>query len=192
MAYRIRIHNASQDGSPTSHTDSTFNEQFTRQRVSDIAYAIHKATEHEFKVGATNYPGYARGRGPKGGSGLPGFALDLAKIRLVTSKPYCGNHPGECVAAGRRTKAGLKPASNCLEWDDWVRFHGLVNDVLDKMGVSADITTAGADVDEGRLLFCRLGTKRRQRYDWVETSRNAFNATRPVNHGTPDQFEAES
>lgn len=165
MAYRIRIHSdlASVPG--------------------NVAYTIQtKATEAGFRIGDFRYVGWNSGRGPKHGSGKPGYVLDLAQIRLQKAKSYCGNHPGECVVGGPRRKAVF------LEWDDWVKFHEVVNDILDEMNLSADITTSGADVDVGRLLFCRLGRKRRVRYDWTETSRNAFNAIRPVNYGTPDQF----
>jgi hypothetical protein len=178
MAYRIKVH------AIVGHTHTISN------AVGALMAAVHRAVEDAgFKVGDYDYVGSANARGPKDGSRKPGYIVDMRKIRLARPKPYCGNHPGECVAAGRRTKAGLKPASACLEWDDWVRFHDVVNDVLDQYHVDADITTAGADVDHGRLLFCRRGMQRRLRYDWVETARTSFNATRPVNYGTQDQFE---
>jgi len=178
MAYRIKVH------AIVGYTHTISN------AVGALMATLQRETEAAgFKVGDYDYVGSTNGRGPRDGSRLPGYVVDLRKIRLMKAKPYCGNHPGECVAVGRRTKAGAKPASNCLEWEDWVRFHEVVNNVLDRYHVSADVTTAGADVDQGRLLFCRRGLKRRLRYDWTETSRSTFNAARPVNHGSLDQFE---
>lgn len=175
MAYRIRVH------AIVGYTNQLSN------AVGALMASVQRAvTDAGFKVGDYGYTGSTNGRGPKEGSGKPGYVVDLRKIRLAKAKPFCGAHPGPCVVGGTYTKAGLKRASNCLEWEDWIAFHEVVNDVLDRYHVDADITTAGADVDRGRLLFCRRGLKRRVRYDWTEDARDA--RKRPINYGTEDQF----
>jgi hypothetical protein len=106
-------------------------------------------------------------------------------VRLRASKLYCGQHPGECAV-------GAKRKARFLEWDDWVQFNNLVNDVLDSLGVNADVWTNPQEpVDRGRKFFVRLGLSRRTRWEWNE--RPGFG--RPVrvwNHGTPDQFSRET
>lgn len=180
MAYRIRLHEI---GTKDRLDD------IEGPSPSDVVFAIQEKTKDTFRIGTFDHVGFVQGRGPKGGSGKPGYVLDLRQIRLAKPKPYCGNHPGSCVAGGPRTKAGLKRAARFLEWEDWIKFHTHVNDVLDRFGVSADISTRGADVDVGQLLWCRRGISRRVRYDWVQTS-GGMHPTRPVNHGTPDQFSS--
>lgn len=79
--------------------------------------------------------------------------IEIRMIRLTTAKPYCGNHPGPC----RGTK---KAKRNYLEWADWIAFNDLINDVLDKWGITADVRAL-------RNLCIRNGPDRRIHYGWV-------------------------
>lgn len=104
----------------------------------------------------------------------------LSRIRLSVAKAYCGNHPGSCEFPDRK-----KPRTTYLEWDDWVAFHSLVNEVLDSLSVYADVWTHPQDV-RGKF-FIRKGMAARTRFDWEES----FSHGRPIrvwNKGTDDQF----
>lgn len=111
-------------------------------------------------------------------------------VRLTESKPYCGQHPGECFISPI-FGAPKKPKCKFLEWEDWVAFHALVNDVLDAHHVDADATTSPREpMDKGSRFYVRRGTQRRQQYDWKESWPMGRMAAplRVWNHGTPDQF----
>ena len=104
----------------------------------------------------------------------------LSRIRLSVAKAYCGNHPGSCEFPDRK-----KPRRTYLEWDDWVAFHSLVNEVLHSLSVSADVWTHPQDV-RGKF-FIRKGMAARTRFDWEES----FSHGRPIrvwNKGTDDEF----
>lgn len=114
--------------------------------------------------------------------------INLGKVRLKEAKPYCGQHPGECFLGATRR-------GRWLEWDDWVEFHALVNDVLDELKIPADVTTRPMEtVDCVRglkgLFWIRKGERRRLRYEWREDWTNAGlrGPTRWWNPGTEDQF----
>lgn len=114
-----------------------------------------------------------------------GEEIGVQKVRLTVAKPYCGQHPGECVLGGPKRKARF------LEWEDWVAFHALVNDVLDAWKVGADVWSTPLDaLDKGRKMWIRRGTARRVRYEWEEGPGRFGGRVRIWNHGTPDQFEA--
>ena len=114
----------------------------------------------------------------------------MKPIRLKEKKLYCGQHPGECQATGRKQRA-----SRCLEWDDWVEFHGLVNDVLDKLKVSADVWSKPPEkLSQGTKMWIRKGLRRRVHYSWEsDWQSNDFGGreVRVWNHGTDDQFAKE-
>ena len=115
-------------------------------------------------------------------------SIAVMTVRLREKKLYCGNHPGECAV-------GPKRKATYLEWDDWVEFNGLVNDVLDKLKANADVWSLPQDVN-GKM-WIRKGTQRRFRYEWEDDTseksmmRIAFgnNPIRIWNQGTPDQFQ---
>lgn len=112
-----------------------------------------------------------------------GYDIHVKPIRLRAAKPYCGQHPGECLVGGPRRKG------RWLEWEDWVEFNGLVNDVLDQLQVSADVWSVPPEkMDQGSKMWIRRGTKRRVRYDWDERETGGFRPIRVWNHGTDDQF----
>lgn len=102
-------------------------------------------------------------------------------VRLINNKPYCGNHPGECPVSSKP-----KPRMSFLEWEDWVQFHGLVNRVLNRFRVNADVWSTPMDV-RGKM-WIRKGRQARLRYDWTEASDSSGFIARYWNQGTPDQF----
>lgn len=108
--------------------------------------------------------------------------IHVKPVRLRTPKPYCGQHPGECFIGPQRK-------GRWLEWDDWVEFHGLVNDVLDDLKANADVWTNPPEkMDKGRKMWVRRGLRRRINWDYT-VEYNALG--RPLatwNHGTEDQF----
>lgn len=118
---------------------------------------------------------------------VSGQIILLNRVRLSFPKEYCGNHPGECVVTFFPQK---KMKARYLEWDDWVIFHGLVNDVLDKLNVSADVWSKPQDA-KGKF-WMRKGSARRLKYDYSEQFDGRFG--RPIrvwNCGTSDQFVTE-
>jgi hypothetical protein len=114
-------------------------------------------------------------------------SLIVKPVRLRESKLYCGQHPGECLV-------GAKRRSRCLEWDDWVAFHAVVNDVLDARKVDADAWTNPMEaLDKGKKMWIRRGLARRERYDWFDDPKDVHggvfrNVRRIWNHGSADQF----
>ena len=107
-------------------------------------------------------------------------------VRLRKGKPYCGQHPGECLVGGPRRRAKF------LEWEDWVEFNNLVNDALDSLGVSADVWTVPQEkMDKGRKFWIRRDLQRRRRWEW-ETDYRFGRPLRIWNHGSPDQFVREA
>lgn len=118
-------------------------------------------------------------------SGKAGQDVILKPVRLVKAKPYCGQHPGECVVGGPKKKLKL------LEWDDWVAFHGLVNDALDVLKFEADAWTNPPErLERGSKMFVRRNNRRRVRWDWEETERNQYRAVRVWNPGLDEsQYE---
>jgi hypothetical protein len=109
--------------------------------------------------------------------------IKLNRIRLITKKSYCGNHPGPCDAINR----GRKMNATYLEWDDWVAFHSIVNGALDSLQVEADVWTLPLDVS-GKF-FIRRGMKARVKFDYDTEYNTVGRSVRVWNTGTPDQFE---
>jgi hypothetical protein len=168
MAYTILLTNSHRDGS-------------SFLSVGNLYHRLVACTE---KDGRFMIPPDPHGRGGRGqgtcieekynglprNSPLPRFQIEMRGIRLAEAKPYCGNHPGECVVplfGGPRKK----PKARWLEWDDWVAFHALVNAFLDQEKVEADVWTKPQDA-KGKF-WIRRNNKPRTRFDWTET-RNAY------------------
>lgn len=83
--------------------------------------------------------------------------ITIHNIRLKEAKIYCGSHPYACdIEGGRKAKY--------LEGADWVEFNDRLNDILDRLEVSADVKSA--------VCILRKGTRRRTHYDGF--LRNAF------------------
>jgi hypothetical protein len=114
----------------------------------------------------------------------------LRKIRLTKGKPYCGQHPGECVIGilGARPK----PVLRCLEWGDWIAFNDLVNDVLDAMKVHAEVWSHPGEPPMrghgGKRFWIRKAGRRRVLWEWEEESRGLGQPIRRWNMGSDSQF----
>lgn len=97
--------------------------------------------------------------------------IKISNVRLRQSKPYCGNHPNACEIGGVDKKARF------LEGADWVEFNDLLNDVLDKMGVDANVSSVSCVI--------RKGTMRRIHYG----SHRLFNQMQWVKDGDPEDYQ---
>lgn len=113
---------------------------------------------------------------------LPSIMVD--KVRLTEKKPYCGNHPGPCLLGG-----APKPVSSRMEWEDWVEFHTLVNQVLNRLKCRANVWSLPYDV-KGRM-WIRKDRSPRLRYEYTETPDKWGRPLRHWNTGTDDQFQAQ-
>lgn len=125
----------------------------------------------------------------------PKVFVYLHTIRRAKRGDYCGQHPGPCAAVvPRKITRGF-----WLEWDDWITFHSLVNDILDEMAPAAcawSVPNEGIPMypGQGKKFWIRKDGKRRQRYDWDEdpTYHSFFGAVRRRwDMGSASQFEAE-
>lgn len=114
--------------------------------------------------------------------------LELRQVRRKERAAYCGQHAGPCV---RPTRRGQRVNSVCLDGDDWMRFHGVVNDVLDAMGLVAEVYTTPPDI-RGKMYVRKPDLGRRLRYDYKDDNvHGRFNMGLPHyvwNPGTPDQW----
>lgn len=81
--------------------------------------------------------------------------VSIHDVRLKESKHYCGNHPFACPV--RPWGNPPHKRAKYLEGADWVGWNDLVNDVLDKLSVSADVASS--------VVIIRKGPKRRTVYD---------------------------
>ncbi len=125
-----------------------------------MAYTITVRTEPEaLQVVTTLYSYLERSRFTVGGVETverprKGVEVRLCSIRLKSKKDYCGNHPGPCRLTGRR-----HVRRHFLEGLDWCSFNDMVNDLLDGLGVEADVRSSTCRV--------RKGGKRRISYGMV-------------------------
>jgi len=113
-----------------------------------------------------------------------GFPVIYIKtVRLTKAKPYCGQHPGECVVPFGGSQK--KPMSKLLEWDDWVKFHTLVNKALNRLKTDADVWTNPRDI-RGKM-WIRKGLCARVKWSW-EARWDYGHRIEVWNPGTDDQF----
>jgi hypothetical protein len=105
-------------------------------RASDVAQAILdriNASRFRAEVDYQYTPKYA--------------VVRIDKVRLRAPKPYCGNHPDACER-GPHTGGDRKAAF--LEGADWVSFNDMINDILDTLGISADVASLMVHIRDGR------------------------------------------
>jgi hypothetical protein len=124
----------------------------------------------------------------RGKARVSNWVLEMKYVRLNKAKEYCGQHPGECQIGpfGAREKR----KSSCLEWNDWIEFNALVNDVLDAFGQPAEVWSVPMELmDKGKKFFIRLDNKRRVEYDWHERAMSYGRVARVWDHGSPSQFQ---
>ena len=108
--------------------------------------------------------------------------IDIKPVRLAKAKPYCGQHPGECLLSDRP-----KPKATYLEWDDWIKFNATVNSVLNRFRVDANVWSNPPDV-RGKF-WIRKGTKARKRFDFDEQMNSYGQVVRIWNSGDESQFQ---
>lgn len=103
--------------------------------------------------------------------------VHISCVRLKRAKPYCGQHPGPCLAFGRRH---IK--ATYLEGLDWVGWNNLINDALDRHAIEADVWSYNRESLEHRY-FVRRGRQRRVSYPfeyrsnfahWTQGGDNCF------------------
>jgi len=123
---------------------------------------------------------YARGS-------VEGFpAIFVKPVRLRQAKPYCGQHAGECQINPFTKEPPRKPNAKYLEFADWVEFHGVVNAVLNRLRVHADVWSTPTET-RGKM-WIRKDTRARVRYD-SDTEYDVYGrAVHTWNLGTDDQF----
>jgi hypothetical protein len=94
--------------------------------------------------------------------------IKIETVRLLTAKEYCGNHPNACELPhghGHRNRR-----TNYLEGADWVEFNDLLNDVLDKLHLAADVASSICVIRRGRQRRTRYGSRRDGRFwQWEKT-----------------------
>ncbi len=146
-----------------------------RTKVS-IDLAIQKAVKKDGRFSVRDYE-------------WRGDSVVLKFVRLTVAKPYCGQHCGPCLV-NPIFGAKKKLVGRWLEWDDWVSFHNLINDVLDriskKYGVGFEVWTDPMEV-KGRM-WVRKGNVRRFKYEYDGGVDRFGRQIQNWNLGTEDQF----
>lgn len=77
--------------------------------------------------------------------------MKLYDVRLREKKRYCGSHPNSCEVEGGRM-------GRYLEGADWVEFNDRINDVLDRLNVSARVYSGVCELREGRNRRINYGS----------------------------------
>jgi len=113
---------------------------------------------------------------------LPSIHIKL--VRLTKAKPYCGQHPGECLI-NPFFGPQKKQVNKYLEWEDWIKFHAFVNRVLNRFRTHADVWSNPPDA-KGKM-WIRKGVKPRINWDWTDTWVSG-QRVQLWNQGTIDQF----
>lgn len=103
-----------------------------------------------------------------------GDIVRVRDIRLKDKKKWCGSHPFACDIGGPRS-------SNLLEGADWVEFNDSLNDILDQLGVSANV--------ESIVCILRKDTRRRVHYDghWQTHAENGIAFVEPQPEWNKDE-----
>ncbi len=177
MAYSIKIRQHSHVSNPPKELT------ILQQRIELVLKEDGRFVVHQWGEPESTWKGCPRK------SENPYWQITLRRVRLTKKKPYCGQHPGECIVNPFRGEQNKRNATY-LEWDDWVAFHGVINDVLDALGYPADVWSTPMECKG--IMWIRKDNKRRYRYDYTETlPRGHVVPLRIWNNGTPDQFEPE-
>jgi hypothetical protein len=86
--------------------------------------------------------------------------IRIRDVRLKDKKRYCGNHPNACDIEGGRM-------GKFLEGLDWVEFNDRLNDVLDRLNLSARIFSDVCEVRDGRERRINYGSIYRHNFfEW--------------------------
>tara|TARA_Y100000310_G_C20610180_1_gene777596 strand:- start:450 stop:935 length:486 start_codon:yes stop_codon:yes gene_type:complete len=87
-------------------------------------------------------------------------SIHLTPVRLVKAKLYDGQQPGGNTNPFYQR---VQKKTRYLGWNDWVRFHGLVNRVLNRFRTDANVWTNPPYI-QGKF-WIRKGKHARVRYD---------------------------
>lgn len=117
-----------------------------------------------------------------------GGHIEVTRVRLTKAKEYCGQHAGPCQV--NRFVQRKRKVMTYLEFDDWIAFHGVVNDVLDKLKVEADVFTRPLET-RGKMFVRRVRLGRRVVYDYDVVDVSYGREVHAWNLGTPDQFAGD-
>jgi hypothetical protein len=110
------------------------------------------------------------------------YTILIRPVRLVKAKPYCGQHAFECPVGTKKKNATY------LEFNDWIKFHGLVNRVLNKFRTNADVFSTPLET-RGKF-WIRKGHKARVKWDVEQSFDQYGRRVQHWNNGTIDQFDA--
>lgn len=105
----------------------------------------------------------------------------ISKVRLTKNKEYCGNHPGECPISNEPKKK-----MSFLEWEDWINFNNIINKILNKFKVNANVWSEPQDV-KGKF-WIRKGKNPRLIYNWTEEYNRFGTPIRIWSNGTDTEF----
>lgn len=94
-------------------------------------------------------------------------SISIHDVRLKESKRYCGNHPFACPIDVNHFRRSHKK-HKYLEGADWVAFNDMINDVLDDLGVSANVRSS--------LVIIRKGRNRCVKYNGHQIRDSIFSA----------------
>jgi hypothetical protein len=89
------------------------------------------------------------------------WGVKVENVRKRVRSHYCGQHPNECQAGGGRQKR----TGFWLEGSDWVGFNDGLNDLLDRLGVSADVWSSNRESMPGGRYYVRRKRCRRTNYE---------------------------
>lgn len=121
------------------------------QRAIDASrFSADVVTHYEIPDHARDWPSYIKrvaARNKRIGAGIK-----IETVRLRERKAYCGAHPASCEITGER-----HARHTYLEGADWVEFDDLVNNVLDRLDVSAHVFTAICEIRRGRMRRITYG-----------------------------------
>ena len=113
---------------------------------------IHEVFKEICKVKETSRFNFGmeiiKGRIKLGGKGVTG-------IRLKEAKDYCGAHAGPCKFTGIKEK---HKKMKFLEGADWVAFNDMINDILDRMGIEANVASSVCVIRKGLLRRTNYGS----------------------------------
>ena len=113
------------------------------------------------------------------------YCIFVKPVRLRKAKPYCGAHYGECIINSFLGPQKKKIATY-LEFEDWVKFHKVVNAVLNKARVDADVWSIPLET-RGKF-WIRKGRKARKKFDVAETYDGSGRRIQTWNLGDDSQF----
>lgn len=123
--------------------------------------------------------------------------VNIQQVRLRAQKEFCGNHPAACERGNPTHRKG-----RYLEGADWVQFNDELNNILDRLNVSARVQSAQVILRKGALRRTHYGhryARPGQNAEWLLDSDREFDwedcrgikKQHPVstfNEGTPGMY----